>query len=114
MRWKSKFACLLLLGCGIGGGSALAESPRDGGPDSVDVLLEDQSKSHNGVLGKDLLEAWREKKQELSEQSGLSFGSDYSSQLLTGSGLAEGASSTASAGMFRFFGKWELVNRGGQ
>ena len=89
-----------------------SQNARDGGPDSVDILLEDSATRHENFLSKDFLEDWNQRKQEIAERTGISFGTDYSTQYFTGSNVPEGAASTASAGMVRFFGKWELLNRG--
>ena len=91
---------------------AEAQRARDGGPDSVESLLEDGSQEHNNLLGIDLLSDWERTKQQITEDTGLSFGIDYSSQFFTAAGVPDGAFSNASAGMVRFFGKWELLNRG--
>ena len=41
---------------------------------SVDSLLEDRSKEHNNLLGINLLSDWERTKQQITEDTGLSFG----------------------------------------
>lgn len=97
-----------LLSCSV----ARAQNTVDLGPDSVDSLLEDGRTRHANRLNKDLLENWNTKKEEFTEQTGISWGSEYSFQTFGGTGVPAGAQGAASAGMMRFFGKWEILNRG--
>tara|TARA_R110000850_G_scaffold64247_2_gene144424 strand:- start:1064 stop:2302 length:1239 start_codon:yes stop_codon:yes gene_type:complete len=82
------------------------------GPDSVDSLLEDGRRRHQSHLDKNLLETWDERKAAFAEQTGISWGSDYSFQTFGASGVPAGAQGAASSGMFRFYGKWEVLKPG--
>lgn len=110
--YTNRLVSLLLLFIGAGCSCAFAQTTRDGGPDSVDVLLEDSAVRHENLLNFDILKEWDQTKQSIAKRTGFSFGSDYSSQYFNASGVPSSASPTASSGMVRFFGKWELLNRG--
>ncbi len=82
------------------------------GPDSVDSLLEDGRRRHANLLNRDLLGEWNAQKEAITEDTGISWGTEYSFQTFGASGVPAGAQGAASAGMMRFYGKWELLNRG--
>lgn len=90
--------------------AAEQRGPRDGGPDSVDVLLEEAAKPRVSWLEKNLLQPYQDWKSGVGDDIGLSWGTDYSVQYFTASDSP--ADYSASGGMFRFFGSWDLVNRG--
>jgi len=89
-----------------------AEHARDGGPDSVDALLEDSSATHPNLLNQDLRVRWDEWKGGVAEATGLSFGIDYSTQMFAATDALAGEDDYAAGGMARFYGKWEILNRG--
>lgn len=89
-----------------------AEHARDGGPDSVEALLEDSAATHENLLDKNLQARWDGWKKGLAESSGLSFGLDYSAQMYAATDSLAGADDFVASGMARFYGKWELLNRG--
>ena len=91
---------------------AVAERARDGGPDSVDTLLEDSAAIHENLLNQNLRSRWDEWKKGVAEATGLSFGLDYSTQLFAATDALAGEDDFAAGGMVRFYGKWELLNRG--
>lgn len=91
---------------------AQGQRVRDGGPESVNVLLEENARMKKSLTSKNLLEQWEARKTAFAERTGLSFGSDYSNQFFTTSRSPDGASSSAVSGMYRFYGKWELFNQG--
>jgi porin len=75
-----------------------AAGPSFGSPDAVENILED-----SGLL------EWRTR---LAEEQGVSLGLDYTANLVGASdSLGE---DSAWGGMVRFFGSWDLVNRGGR
>lgn len=80
------------------------------GPGSV----ENQSKD-DAVVGshtqKDFLERWKLKKSAFKEETGFSISSDYSAFYLGGNN--DYGPSEAGSGIFRVFGAWDLVDRGG-
>ncbi len=111
-KYSIRIPWLSLLCLCIGFSTARAQHARDGGPNSVDVLLEENARSKKSLSGKDILKKWEESKAAFAERTGLSFGSDYSNQFFTASSSPAGAASNGSSGMYRFYGKWELFNRG--
>lgn len=93
--------------------SAFADtSRREGGPDSVEALLDDLQQIHENLLDQDWRGQWDEWKASLAEATGFSFGVDYSTQLFSSSDSPSGVDDDAASGVFRFFGKWDLLNRG--
>lgn len=82
------------------------------GPDSTAALLEDFDEEKSDVLNRNLLKRWGAWKDDLAARTGFSFGADY-----TAVGFAATSSpreDTAASGIARFYGAWELVNRGGE
>ena len=92
--------------------TAHAQPARDGGPDSVESLLQDASAERGSLLRKDLTQQWKDWRKETQERTGFSFGLDYSTQAFWSTDEPAGADDEAAAGMLRFYGKWALVNRG--
>jgi len=87
-----------LLHCLAYAASAEAEQPAFGSPDAVENLLD-----------LDPVEEWRAR---LQSEQGLSVGLDYTTNLFGASdSLGEDG---AWGGMVRFYGSWDLVNRGGR
>ena len=90
-----------------------AQRARDGGPDSVDALLEERSRETPGLLEKDFTQRLDDSLEAFAERSGLTLGSDYSSLFYSASGRPDDAFGDASSGMARIYGRWDLLNRGG-
>ena len=88
-----------------------AEPPAGfGGPDAVENLVAEDARSVTAYVSERLLDPWFDWKAELTRETGLSFGLDYSPLFLAASdSLGE---DQASGAMLRFFGSWELLNRG--
>jgi porin len=80
------------------------------GPDAVENLLDGQSEAKPGFLKRDSLEGWKAWKGTLDDKTGLSFGGDYNS-LVFGATDSLGEDD-ASSGVFRLYGKWNLLGRG--
>lgn len=55
---------------------------------------------------------WFDKKRQLKEEHGLAIGFDYRSLYQSASDVPAGVDDSASSGIFRMLGKWELLNRG--
>ena len=107
---KRLIAGLILMG-GLSTVTPLhAEGAMDGGPDSVDVLLEEQRRAKQSWLDQNLLAPYEAWKEGVTERTGFSWGSDYSAQYFTADDSP--ADSSAASGMFRLYGSWDLVNRG--
>lgn len=89
-----------------------AESAMDGGPDSVDVLIEEQRKKKQSWLDQNFFGRYDTWKEGVTERTGFSWGTDYSAQYFTASDSP--ADYSAAGGMFRLYGSWDLVNRGNE
>lgn len=90
-------------------GDAPVSSAEDfiGGTTSVgsQLQLDDQ------VAGEPLLEPWHVFKSELKERAGFDFSIDYATLYQVASDSLTG-NDDAFSGVFRFYGKWELLGRG--
>lgn len=80
------------------------------GPDSTPNVLASDAEDSDDLLGIDKQQSWSEWKADLKERTGLDFGIDYNVLGYTASSSL-GENNTAS-GALRFFGTWELLNRG--
>lgn len=90
--------------------SSFDEVPTFGGPNAVENVIADDARPISAVVKERVLDPWFEWKKRLQKDSGVSFGIDYSMLGLAASD-SPGASS-ASSGLVRFFGSWDLVGRG--
>ncbi|MFC4992442.1 carbohydrate porin [Rubritalea tangerina] len=80
------------------------------GPGSVENQIQDDAVAGSHT-GKDLLERWKAQKQEIKERTGFFMNSDYSAFYLGGTN--DFGPSEAGSGIFRVYGGWDLVDRGG-
>jgi len=83
---------------GASGNSAPGTTPRFGGPDAVENLLEDDSPS------------WNDWKKSLKDKHGFGFSVDYTSVLLTASETF--SDDTGAGGIARVYGSWDLTQDG--
>jgi hypothetical protein len=74
-----------------------------GNPDSTERLLAEPRDEAPSLVATEPLQRWHAWKGELSEETGVSFGLDYSAVALGSNGMTE---DDASSGMLRFFGTW--------
>jgi len=86
-------------------------SPRFGGPDAVENQLEEDEQEKQPLLELDFLQRYRDWKAKVREKTGIHFGGDYSAQAFFAHQSA--GDDHAGSGMYRFFGTWDLVDRGG-
>lgn len=81
-----------------------------GGPDQVDRQLEKDKELKKSFFDFTFLDPYFDFKSELKKNTGFDFGIDYSAAYF---GASESlGDNRASSGMVRFYGSWELVNRG--
>jgi porin len=83
-----------------------------GGPDAVENTIENDAATVPSMVEERLLEPWFKWKQELQDDSGFSFGLDYTPVYLKSSTDGFSGEDKASSGMLRVFGAWDLVGRG--
>ena len=81
------------------------------GPRAVTTILRDDREEKADLLNLNVLEAWEGWKAGIAESTGLSFGGDY---LAVGFAATDSllGDDTSASGVARFFGSWELLNRG--
>jgi porin len=84
---------------------------RFGGPDAVENQLAEDEREVAPLFELSFLDPYREWKAGIQERTGLHFGGDYSALGFVGSG--DFGDDEAAGGMVRFFGTWDLVDRGG-
>jgi porin len=83
-----------------------------GGPDAVENTIADDAASRPSFVEERLLDPWFKWKQELQDDTGFSFGLDYSAVYLQSNEDGFSGEDKASSGMLRLFGAWDLVGRG--
>ena len=112
MRYSALVALALttLLGSPSSSASELESGSGFGGPDATDNTIAKDRDREPSLLEADLLESWQDWKNGLTERTGVSFGLDYSSLLLSGDGFEQ---NYAGGGIARLYGSWDLVDRGG-
>lgn len=81
------------------------------GPDQVQSLLDDQQAKAPSFLEIDWLDGWKTWKSGLSEDTGFNFGGDYNALLFAATDALPGAEDTASGGVLRLYGHWDLIGR---
>jgi len=80
-----------------------------GSPDATENTLAKDRAPREAIIDAEPLKAWKDWKVGLTENTGISFSVDYSAAWVTGDGFTR---DDASGGMARFYGAWDLVNRG--
>ena len=94
--------------------SGYDDMPRFGGPSSVGGTLEEDDRAE-GYRFDGLqrgLKPYFDWKARVNERHGLAFSFDYTA-LYQGANESAGAEDDAAGGIFRFFGSWTVLNRGG-
>jgi porin len=97
----------LLLMC-----STRAQATNFGGPNATENTIEEDARRVPSMVEERLLEPWFKWKQELQDDTGFSFGLDYTPVYLKSSADGFSGEDKASSGMLRVFGAWDLVGRG--
>jgi porin len=118
MRPILRYAMIWAMALPLAASPALAEGddgdtgesrPGLGGPDQVDNQLASDAGPKEPLLKLTFLDGYFAWKSQVKEDTGFSFGLDYST-VFFGANESLGEDSAA-AGMFRFFGTWDLVGR---
>ncbi|MCP4259961.1 MAG: hypothetical protein GY774_20970 [Planctomycetes bacterium] len=98
------------------GKSGYGDAPDIGGPASVGGLLaEDDVVKEPALRFPSLdkaLKPWFEWKRGLNEKYGLQIGAAYTALYQSADDVPAGAEDEAALGIFRVFGKWEMLGRG--
>jgi len=90
--------------------AAAQSTPGFGGPDSVENQIADDARSVPALFKERVLQPWFDWKASLQERTGFSFGLDYIGLYVAANNSAD--EDSASGGILRFFGSWDLVGRG--
>ena len=88
------------------------ETPKFGGPDSVERIIEIDRTEKDSFFETKLftpLDQWRD---TLDDKHGFSIGADYSAVTALASETLSDADDSASSGMFRIYGRWNLTGDG--
>lgn len=88
------------------------ERPRFGGPDSVEQVIEVDRTPRGGFVETEILDPFKGWQSGLEEDHGFSFGADYSALTVHASDVLDGADDSASGGMLRLYGRWNLTGDG--
>lgn len=88
------------------------EPPRFGGPDSVERVIEADRTPRGGFVETEILDPFKGWQTGLEEDHGFSFGADYSALTVHASDVLDGADDSASGGMLRLYGRWNLTGDG--
>ena len=80
------------------------------GSRAVTTILRDDREEKADLLNLNILKAWKGWKAGIAESTGLSFGGDYLAVGFAATGSL--GDDTSASGVARFFGSWELLNRG--
>ncbi len=80
-----------------------------GGPNATENQIANDRAPRKSFIETEPLKVWKDWKQELTDNTGLSFSFDYTAVLLTGDGKTR---DNSSGGMVRFYGAWDLIENG--
>jgi len=90
----------------------LVRAANFGGPDSVENTIADDAARVPSLIRERLLGPWFQWKQGLQDDTGFSFGLDYSTVYLKSDEDGFSGDDSAASGMLRVFGSWDLLGRG--
>ncbi len=88
------------------------DNPTFGGPDSVENTIETDRADKGGFIDMGVFEQFEQWQDSMKEDHGFSLGMDYSSVTVNASESLSGADDSASGGMFRVYGSWNLTGDG--
>ncbi len=87
-------------------------APRFGSPDSVERILETDRSEKDSFFETQLLEPLEGWQERMEKEHGFSIAADYSAVTVKASESLPGADDSASSGMVRFYGRWNLTGNG--
>ncbi|MEP4485474.1 MAG: carbohydrate porin [Halioglobus sp.] len=88
------------------------DNPTFGGPDSVENTIEIDRADKGSSIDLGVFESFEQWQSSMKEDHGFSLGMDYSSVTVNASESLPGTDDSASSGMFRVFGSWNLTGDG--
>ncbi|MEH6570310.1 MAG: carbohydrate porin [Halioglobus sp.] len=88
------------------------DSPSFGGPDSVERTIETDHADKGGFIETEVFTPLEQWQTNMSEKHGFSLGMDYSAVAVSASESLPGTDDSASGGMFRVYGRWNLTGDG--
>jgi len=88
------------------------ESPSFGGPDSVEQIIETDRTPKGSFIETEVFKPFEEWQTRLEDDHGFSLGMDYSAVAVGASDTLDGTDDTASGGMYRLYGRWNLTGDG--
>ncbi len=83
-----------------------------GSPDSVNNLIEEDAFEKEALVKQRASQDWFDWKAQLAQDHGISIGVDYTSAYLNSNEDGVSGDDASASGIFRFYGSWDLVNRG--
>lgn len=89
-----------------------AASPQFGGPDSVERVIETDRTDRGGFLETEVFAPVKSWQTQLEEDHGFSIGADYSALTVHANEVLDGTDDSASGGMVRLYGRWNLTGDG--
>ena len=107
-----KISTILLVGISTVVAVQAQETPRFGGPDSVERVLETDRTPKGSFIETEVftpLENWQSR---MEEDHGFSLGMDYSAVSVWANETLDGTDDSASGGMYRLYGRWNLTGDG--
>ncbi len=88
-----------------------SESSTFGGPDAIPNRIESDRQAGDPIFSTDFLTPYWERKAEVLDRYGLTFGAEYNATILAASDTLAGADKDAAGGIFRFSGLWQALGR---
>ena len=96
--------------------SGYVDNPKIGGPSSISAQLEKDDEINEPAFvfseADDFFAPWFQWKKKLYTEEQFQLGTDYSALYQSASASLPGGASKAASGVFRLFGKWDIVGAG--
>jgi porin len=83
-----------------------------GSPNAAENIIKEDAKKKDALIIDQITKPWLDWKKKLQKDHGISLGIDYTSVYFKSNHSGFSGDDESAAGMVRFFGSWELVNRG--
>ena len=83
-----------------------------GSPNAAENIIKEDAKAKVAFIVDKITKPWLDWKKKIKKDHGISLGIDYTSVYFKSNHSGFSGDDESAAGMVRFFGSWELVNRG--